>query len=148
MSLLLLALGTPAGSAAAGGSRASWWFEPSDLVLLVEAPTEGWVAVGFNPEPELAGSRLVMVSVRGGTAVAEEHLAQPPDHPKQRDLVVRAFVEEGGSTRVLVAVPRAPAVAGTMRLEPGRACGLTLAYSESDDFAHHSRWRGLVPTSL
>ncbi len=148
MIALLLALGAPAGTADSGGVTATWWFEANDLVVLLDAPSEGWVAVGFNGAPELANSRLVMAAVVGGAPIAEEHLARPPEHPRQRALSVRAAEETAGRTRVLVSVPRAPVVEGTMTLAPGASCGLTLAYSAEDDFGHHSRWRGLLEIVL
>lgn len=148
MTALILALGLPAGTASQGGVTAQWWFEESALVLYLEAPTTGWVAAGFNPTPTLAGSRLAMTAVRDGTPVAEEHLATPPDHPLQHTLVVRAAEEQGGRTRVVVEVPRQPTTQGALTLNPGVACGLTLAYSTSDDFDHHSAWRGLVEVAL
>lgn len=126
----------------------SWWFEGSDLLVYLDGPTSGWVAVGFNARPELANSRLVLAAVGPGGAVAEEHHARPPEHPRLRALEVRAAAEHGGRTRILVAVPRAPALAGTLALDPGVSCGLTLAASHHDDFAHHSAWRELLELSL
>ena len=87
-------------------------------------------------------------SVAGGAALAEEHHARPPEHPRQRSLAVRAFEETAGRTRVLVEVPRAPIVDETITLAPGAPCGLTIAYSREDDFSHHSTWRGLVEVTL
>lgn len=146
---MLAALGPASGSASAGGASATWWFaDGAPLVVLMEAPSTGWVAVGFNDAPTLDGSRLVMAAVVGDTAVAEEHHARPPEHPRQRALTVRAFEEGGGLTRVLVEVPVDGVVPGTLRLAPGVRCGLTLAWSVADDFTHHSRWRGLVEVPL
>jgi hypothetical protein len=142
---LLLALGPPAGVVSAGGAQVSWWFEADDLVVLLEAHAPGWVAVGFNQAPELANSRLVLAAVADGRAVAEEHHAVPPQHPKVRNLVVRAFSETDGWTRALVAVPRQPSISGTIGLHPGVPVAVTVAFSREDGFDHHSQWRGLTP---
>lgn len=143
----VLALGDPHGASTAGGMDVRWWWQEQELVVLLDAPTRGWVAVGFGERETLAGSRLLLAAVRSDGAVAEEHRAEPPVHPFVRRLAVRAAEETSERTRVLVAFPRA-AVAGGPQLAPGIRVGLTLAFSLEDDFAHHSVFRTLMPTAL
>jgi hypothetical protein len=144
----MAALGPPDGFGAAHGVAASWWHQADAMVVLVEGPTDGWVVVGFNDHDALAGSRLVMAAITGGRAIAEEHHAEPPLHPRQRALEVLGFEEGPGITRVLVVVPRVAVTPGAVTLNPGVRCGLTLAYSAADDFDHHSTWRGMIGVTL
>lgn len=124
---------------------ASWVDEGPVLVVTLSAPTTGWVAIGFNRGPELAGARLVMASVQGATALAEEHVAAPPEHFRVDDLRVRSAREVSGRTEVTVEVPRVRGVPGELRLDEASVGHLILAFSESDDFQHHSRMRVHLP---
>ena len=141
--LALIALGheTPVQSASAGQMRVSWTWESERLLLELEAPTTGWVAVGVNDTADLANSRLVMASIRGCHPVAEEHVARPPHHPHVADLEVLDHSAADGWTRITVALPREPSRPDAPVLAPGDRIWLTLAWSRSDDFDHHSAMR-------
>ena len=120
----------------------------------VRAPTGGWVAVGLNDRAELAGSLLVMAAVRDGELVVEEHIAQPPDHPRRQDLggtpglVSSEGHESEGATTVRFSLKLDTGDSVAPKLRAGDRIGLTLAWSRDDDFGHHSARRELVPVEL
>ena len=148
------ALKAPERHVAAGGMAFTWSIVGEHLVGRLEAPTTGWVAVGFNDEPALAGSRLVMSAVVDGALVIEEHVAQPPGHPTREalggrsGLVTAAGQERDGRTTVDLILHLDPGDGLTPALARGQAIHLTLAWSHEDDFGHHSAMRTAVDVRL
>lgn len=125
----------------AEGMRFAWTVDGDTLHGEVEAPGAGWVAVGFNDQPTLAGTRLVMGALGPDGPVVEEHLADPPRHHPRR-AVPRATVErDPGGTCLRFSIPLDPGTADEVRLAEGQAVHLTLAWSHSDDLQHHSAMR-------
>lgn len=117
-----------------------WHVDDEVLHGQVQAPGPGWVAVGFNDQEVLAGSRLVMLAVRDGQVVGEEHRAEPPDHPvrgviPEENLVGR--VDERG----LLVTFEIPLASPDLTLASGQEVYLTLAWSRDPDFGHHSARR-------
>lgn len=159
---LILALSTlgilePAAQAAmgveAGGMRVTWDFVLEEetgrlLRLVVRAPTEGWVAVGFNSVDDIVGAELVMARVVAGRAEADNRwVVAAGDHRSVTDLGMasRILSVQEGQTRVGIEmrIDLLPQVeeASRMRLERGTVLYLIVAYSVSPDFYHHSRFR-------
>lgn len=128
------------------GMRFECAVEGEEVTAHLAAPGTGWVAVGFNDRPGLAGARLFMARVRGGEVEVEEHMAQPPRHARVDGARVTAIAgrEIGGRTVVAFRFP----LEGRLRLQPGRSIHVILAYSESDDFNHHSRVRRHVQAEV
>ena len=114
----------------------------------------GWVTVGFNARPGLAGTKLVMGYVAGAKVVCEEHIADPPNH--------RPKVEHGGHDAI--SEVRGREVRGVTTIDfrveldskdpvdvvlvPGRRYYLTMAWSHEDDLYHHSAQRTEVDVIL
>jgi DOMON domain len=128
--------------------------EADGLYACVEAATTGWVAVGFSPRAELAGTRLVMVRVVGGRAHAEMHIADPPLHHHRRQADGTEWVREvtgqqvNGVTRVCFAMPLRTDAVGDTPVKPGQATHLVLAWSHEPDFNHHSAKRESLEITL
>ena len=60
------------------GMSASWTFQGNYLVVSLQAPTTGWVVVGFNNQDGLQNARLFFVKIEKGKGVAEEHRTDFP----------------------------------------------------------------------
>lgn len=130
-----------------------WWWEDDLLHFSLDAPTEGWVAVGLNGGSTLEGSLLLLCAVRERRAMCEEHIARPPRHPTRESLggTPRLVSWSGGEARgrtCIHVVTRVNGDAVFPGARRGQAVYLTLAYSESDDFDHHSRMRSAVDAVL
>lgn len=122
------------------GVRFDWHVDGDVLHGRLSAATSGWVAVGLNDRQSLGGSRLLMFAVENGAIMAEEHLADPPQHPR-RELIggaVDAYTS-GDRLSVVFRVPLTRDWSPT--LVPGDRVWLTLAWSSETDFAHHSAQR-------
>ena len=143
---LLLAAALPMRTVESGGVKVSWTVHEEKLELRLSSPGGGWLAVGFNDRPQLDGSRLIMARVRGADVQAEEHEADPPDHARVPGAPVSVLGgrQTAAGTEVHLEIP----LAGRLTLERGRKIHLILAYSDSDDFQHHSRVRTQVTVTL
>ncbi len=130
-----------------GGVVFAWRIEDGVLHGMMEAPTTGWVAVGFNDVPQLRGTRLIMGAI-DGRVVVEEHRALVPDHVRTAIVPGATGSEQGGRSTLVFAIPLDPGRPGEVVLKPGMSVHLTLAYSRSDDFFHHSSMRTAVGVTL
>lgn len=117
-----------------------WRVEGDHLYGEIRGPGRGWVTVGFNDVPHLAGSRLIMGAVlEDGSVRVEEHVADPPRHHMTHQLYEGCGgVQDPDGTAITFALPLASDI---VALEPGATYHLILAWSHSDDFNHHSTWR-------
>ena len=137
-----------------GGMSFAWQFVDGKLRGVAHAPASGWLAVGFNTEQALGGSRLVMARVQDDAAVAEEHFADPPQHfdirtrgERETVRIIRSTQDSNG-TLVEFELDARPAQPSGFGLAPGQNVWLTLAYSDHDDFTHHSRFRSAKSVRL
>jgi hypothetical protein len=129
------------------GVRFAWSHRGGRLHAILEAPTRGWIAAGFNAAATLEGTRFVIAAVALARIVAEEHIALVPDHkrvellggaPALRD-VEGAFAT--GVSRLRFSLPEAVPGPHPLDLGPGRRTHLMLAWSMAPEFDHHSAWR-------
>ena len=117
-----------------------------ELEVELRAPTRGWVVVGFNDHDGLQGARLFFARVVGDQVHAEAHvtdLSSPPPHHRRApgEIAVVHGSERDQGTTVRIRIPKRLHRAGP---QPW----LVLAYSDSDDFSHHSRRREHVRIRL
>lgn len=132
-----------------------WRIEGDKLHGKMHAPTRGWVTVGFNTEPQLAGTKLVMgyVSPRG-EVVLEEHIADPPNHRPKTELGGHDALsntqghEQGGETHLEFLLELDSGDPVDVVLVPGQRYHVTLAWSHEDDLYHHSARRSAVEIDL
>ena len=135
-------------SVAAGGMHFAWRHADDRLIATLTAPTAGWLAVGFNEERRLRGTRFVIAHVSAGTAHAELHLAQVPHHRNiidlggSPDLDVLEHDYREGISRLVVSLPSSGSGPHSLALRPGVEFHVMLAWSHARDFDHHSAWRG------
>ncbi len=123
------------------------WHEEGRLTSRFTAPTRGWIAVGFNNQRRLKGTRFVIGAMRDGGFYAEEHIAVVPDHPRVQDLGLQSAVERvsgaasGNQTTMQFSLPHLFADSENPTLLSGTSSYLMLAWSHETDFGHHSAWR-------
>ncbi len=130
------------------GITFSWQFAGDRLHCVLEAPTQGWVALGFNTQSGLADTHLIMVAVKDGITVMDDLYIMGPGDPRsiedlggQMDLEDVQGHQVDGKTRVMFSIPASPADSWRKELREGNRYHVLLAYSTHDDFAHHSRIR-------
>lgn len=132
-----------------------WKIEKEHIHFEVEAPTNGWVAIGFNETTSLAGTYLLMGRIRKGKAELVEHYTEKPGSYKPiADYGILSQAtgisgdEKGNTTRLHYAIPIKKASKYHKQLSPDSKWTLLLAYSLDDDFQHHSIMRTSVEIKL
>lgn len=132
------------------------WHIKEDLIHLeMKAPTKGWVAIGFNEDQYLAGAYLLMGHISNGLVEVVEHYTEHPGkyQPIQNYGIKSRILNPMGaetSTGTLVKFSL-PINAGSKyhkNLISGSDWVLILAYSQDDDFQHHSIMRTSVKIKL
>lgn len=131
----------------ADGTKFRSWHKDARLISAVTAPTRGWVAVGFNNQQHLKGTRFVIGAMISGRFQVEEHIAVVPDHPRVQELGLGRAVTNvegrlsGNTTTMKFSLPHLFPDSENPTLLPGTSTFLMLAWSHRADFAHHSAWR-------
>lgn len=112
------------------------------------APTEGWLAVGFNDENNIVGADLLMFSIKGDSVQFEDQFVLAAGkHPEDKacggesNIIVESAKEASGRTSVAFSIPLNSGDKLDFIHRVGQDFWLILAYSVSDDFDHHSIMR-------
>ncbi|MEL6924411.1 MAG: DOMON domain-containing protein [Bacteroidota bacterium] len=131
------------------GMQVSWQLRGDYLEVEVFGPTDGWVAIGFNEKSGLKGTNLIMANVVDGKAtVADHYIVGVGDPRKIKDLDGgRAHIDQvSGSegsegTSVKFRIYRKAKDPYHFDLMQQRQYYMLLAYSQADEFEHHSIMR-------
>lgn len=134
-----------------GGLQVGLEVRGDQLKIEAKAPTQGWMVVGFNDRKGLQGARLLFMRVRNGRAECELHRTdfayprpfhRPRTHIGGKNAVSEVEGQQNESeTRVSCSIPMKSGEPLDIELYPGKPFHLILAWSVSDDFDHHSRFR-------
>jgi len=132
-----------------------WKMEKEYIYFEIEAPTSGWVAIGFNETTSLAGTYLLMGRIRNGKAEVVEHYTEKPGNYKPiADLGIPNQVisisgdEKGNLTKLKFSIPISKSSKYHKQLSTESKWTLLFAYSVDDDFQHHSIMRTSVNIKL
>lgn len=125
-----------------------WKLENGQMKCQVSAPTSGWVAVGFKPASGLVQSNLIMGAFRDGYSVCEDrYVVNLGEYPQVETLGGNSAIEysevteNNGRTEMHFAIPSTSSDGYHYNFEEGQSIFVTLAFSRSDDFTHHSAIR-------
>ncbi len=124
-----------------------WRRQDGRLQGWLSAPTDGWIAVGFNTVPGIAGTYFLMASVAGERQKIEEHYAIAPQHVPIAELGWSKTVQmrdsnfQDGVSSVAFSIAERPPEKERITLTQGADVHLMLAWSREADFDHHSAWR-------
>lgn len=132
-----------------GGMSLNYQKTNTEIKFEIAAPTTGWVAVGFNDRDAILHADLLQFKVEQGIVYGEDQYVQAMGvHPNDvslpggqnqiRNLKGR---EENGWTYISFDLAWESTDPNDFALRPQKPLWLLLAYSTSDDFAHHSRVR-------
>jgi DOMON domain len=137
------------------GMKVSWEYKNQRIYFEMTAPTNGWVAIGFNNSDNTAGNYLLMGNVVGSqSSVMEHYTISAGNYKSFTDLKVNISVfdvvgiETQQVTKIRFSLPTAPSNKYTKDLEQGQEYTLLMAYSQQDDFQHHSIMRTSVKIIL
>ena len=133
-----------------------WRVKGEHLDVIVNAPTTGWVAVGFDPVRRMKGANIVIgfvkdaeVFIRDDYGVARTfHRADEKVGGKDNITDVSGS-ETGGSTELAFTIPLDSGNPGDKVLVPGKDYTVLLAYGSKDNFTtYHNTRRTSVKIKL
>lgn len=135
--------------------RVSWKLEKEHIQIEIEAPTNGWVAIGFNETSSLAGTYLLMGRIQNGKAEVVEHFTEKPGSYKPitkygipNQVSSTSGDEKGNLTKLKFSIPISKSSKYHKQLSSGTKWNLLMAYSVDDDFQHHSIMRTSIEITL
>lgn len=143
------------GEVSANKMAVKWHYLNDRIYFDMQAPTNGWVTIGFNTTANMSGAYLLMGRVTQNKAEVVEHYTQSPGDYKSfsklgldgnvQDII---GVETIGSTHIKFSLPIKSANKCARNLQKGLSYVMTLAYSQEDDFQHHYIMRTAVNIKL
>lgn len=137
------------------GMSVEWYHKADRVYFEVQAPTDGWVAIGFNNKDRLTGNNLIMGAVKDNKVeMTDGYIVGVGNHQvmekiggsnQLQDIEGR---ESMGKTTVAFSLPVKAADQFHFDLDQGKTYFLLIAYSRADDFEHHSTMRTSVSINL
>ncbi len=125
-----------------------WKVLETTIHMEMTAPTNGWVAIGFNTKEGLSGTNLVMACVQDGKVIVEGYYTKEPGNYQptlqlggQNGVSNTNGVEKASFTKVTFELALHMEDGFHHELKKGEEYHLLMAYSQSDDFKHHSIMR-------
>lgn len=126
-----------------------WHYTPAQVHFEMQAHTQGWLAVGFNRQQQLAGTNLIMgaVNAEQRLLIEDRYIVRFGQHEAKTALgaVSRLSAQSGsyagGATTIRFVLPIRADDPYSHDLQAGSGCWLLLAFSAEPDFQHHSRMR-------
>lgn len=146
---------TNENSVTQNGMTVTWTIESDYLHIEARAPTQGWVAIGFNIKEGLQGTNLIMGAVKNGKVhIEDQWIVAVGEHKSILDLggqdllLEKAGKENAKGTTITFRIPLQATDDFHHNLEKGKAYHLLMAFSREDDFTHHSMIRTSVKIIL
>ncbi len=133
----------------------SWYYNEDRIFFEMSAPTNGWLAIGFNSKESIEGTYLIMGNVIKDKAnVVEHYTISPGNYKPLTDLNMTVQIkdiqgiEKDNTTKLKFSLPIESFSKYQRPLSKDTAYVLWLAYSQEDDFQHHSMMRTFVNITL
>jgi hypothetical protein len=126
---------------------AQWQIQERNLWMSVQAPTTGWIAVGFDPEKMMKGANFIIGYVKDGTAVIRDdfgtgrirHQADTDINGKD-NILSFSGMETEDMTELTFLIPLDSGDPADKPITPDTIHTIMLAYGKKDSFnAKHSR---------
>lgn len=137
------------------GMTIQWKYSQNTIDFEVFAPTQGWVAIGFNETNQLKGTHLIMGTVKEGEVILSDRYIvgignhQPVEKLGGINHLYQPKGEENDKgTTLSFSIPIEAGDEFHWNLRENRPFSLLIAYSMEDDFSHHSRMRTAVDITL
>jgi V8-like Glu-specific endopeptidase len=137
------------------GMTVSWAFKEDRIYIEMEAPTEGWVAIGFNNSENTTGNYLIMGNVINRKVIIEEHYTISTGNYKSFEVLntKSSLKNKEGSeinnvTKLKFSLPQSSTNKYARNLKEGSEYILLIAFSQEDDFQHHSIMRNSKKINL
>lgn len=130
------------------GMTIKWETKSDEVVFEVFAPTDGWIAIGFNSTNNIVGTNLIMGALRNNKSIVEDQYVVSMGVHKQIELIggktaINNFLcsEDKKGTTMKFRISKKQLDKFHYPLKERTKIWLICAYSEEDDFNHHSIMR-------
>jgi hypothetical protein len=130
-----------------GPVEIGWFNDAEYLYAYMDAPTSGWVSIGFDPDNRMQGANFIIGAVvEGQLNIMDAWGASPvgADHPPDEqlggtdDIVAAAGVERDGRTIIEFQIPLDSGDPYDKPLTPGGTYTILVAFGASNDlFSYH-----------
>ncbi|MEL6193379.1 MAG: DOMON domain-containing protein [Bacteroidota bacterium] len=138
-----------------GGMTVTWSYEGEKLKMELTAPNDGWVALGFNHKNDIKDTHLLMFTYENGNSLINDLYVKAAGNPvpvkemfNDKADVSYECAEQGKVTKVSFTIDAATYPDYSTSIKEGTKLWLICAFSEDDDFAHHSMMRKHVEVTL
>jgi hypothetical protein len=150
-------LGDYSHGIAVGDMHFLWTPREDSLDIKLEAPTKGWVSIGFNPETgrTMKGANLILGFVRAGKAEVVDHYGTMKDKHKDDDKIGGqtnisnvSGSEVNGKTEIAFTIPLDSADAKDAALSLDGDSIVLMAYGKSDRIVLKHKFRAILSLNL
>jgi len=132
------------------GVELEWIIENEDLLVTLSAETDGWIAVGFDPENKMKGANIIIGYVtEQGEVILEDHYGNTQISHKSdissggsTDLEIIEGSESGGRTTITFTIPLNSGDDYDKALLPDSSIKVIAAYGNRDNVTTKHRNRG------
>ncbi len=138
-----------------GGMTMSYQIVENNIEIVLQAPTTGWLGIGFNQENSIVKSDLYLLRVKDNEAEGLDMYVVTAGNPKEDHEIGGYFnlsaiegKEVNGSTTLKFKLPIGSKDRYDFSHELGADFWLILAYSQLDDWDHHSMMRKHIKFSF
>ena len=135
--------------------KVNWHYENGRIFFEMSAPTDGWVTIGFNTNSGTKGAYLLMGNIINMKAnVVEYYTLNPGNYKTIKSLGDTPQVEnisgkeDSNGTTLKFSLPIKAIGKYQKDLIEGSEFTMIIAYSQEDDFQHHSIMRTSVNINL
>ncbi len=135
----------------------TWTVEEGTLTITAQAPTTGWVAVGFEPTAAMKDADIIIGYVENGSLFLRDdfgdgHISHSADTELggSDDVTAISGTEEGSLTSISFSTPLDSGDSYDRQLTPGTTVKVILAYGPegSDDFEGYHAWAETIEVEL
>lgn len=134
-----------------------WSIEENSITITAEAPTTGWIAVGFEPSAAMKDANIIIGYVENGELFIRDdwgdgHISHSPDIELggSSDVTAIAGSEGGGKTTISFSIPLDSGDEYDRELQPGSVYKVILAYGpdDADNFQGYHAWADTIELEL
>lgn len=133
----------------------NWIIVDENINIILSAPTNGWLAVGFNPSRMMKDANILIGYIKNGDVFMEDHFGSGNTKHKSDidlggtdDITVTGGTETGDKTTLKFSIPLHSWDSNDRRLEQGGEYKVIFAYGKKDDFKSYHKLRTSLMITL
>ncbi len=128
-----------------------WAAIKDNLYVIVSAPTDGWIAVGFEPTRMMKNANIIIGYVKGTEVVIDDQFGIKPTSHKPdtelggtNDVTILGGSDTGDITTLIFSIPLDSMDTFDRKIEKGNEYTILVAYGTRDNLTSYHKKRGKV----